>query len=54
MVLEAVVKLHGAICSFKLQIGATPQTPLLAARADKAGRVIAQIDRAVPLKVCAC
>ena len=41
---------HAVQCLYQLGAAICPQTPLLAARADKAGRVIAQIDRAVPLK----
>ena len=45
---------HAVQCLYQLRAAILPQTPLLAARADKAGRVIAQIDRAVPLKVRVC
>ena len=45
---------HAVQCLYQLWAAIFPQTPLLAARADKAGRVIAQIDRAVPLKVRVC
>ena len=45
---------HAVQCLYQLWAAILPQTPLLAARADKAGRVIAQIDRAVPLKVRVC
>ena len=45
---------HAVQCLYQLGAAMCPQTPLLAARADKAGRVIVQIDRAVPLKVRAC
>ena len=45
---------HAVQCLYQLEAAICPQTPLLAARADKAGRVIAQIDRVVPLKVRAC
>ena len=47
-------QIHAVQCLYQLGAAICPQTPLLAARADKAGRVIAQIDRAVPLKVRAC
>ena len=42
---------HAVQCLYQLGAAICLQTPLLAARADKAGRVITQIDRAVPLKV---
>ena len=50
---------HAVQCLYQLGAAICPQTPLLAARADKAGgtkleRVVTQIDRAVPLKVRAC